>query len=382
MRILSVGGGSGGHVTPIAAVCKKLIERDPNVELRAWCDKPFAARLEHMLEGSAKVETISSGKFRRYANLTLAQHLRYHIFKTHLRNLADGFKIAAGFVQSFVKLILWRPDVVFCKGGFVCLPAGLAAHLLRIPLVTHDSDTVPGLTNRILSRYAAKIGTGSPLENYPNYPKGRTEYVGIPVRDEIRKFSDQEKIQAKSDLGFNGEEPLVLSIGGGGGANALNQLVANIADDLTKKHIQVLLLTGKGRSQSIKPHPNDRFHIVEFMTDDLSKAIGAADLAITRAGATAIAEFAVASSPVIIIPSPHVAGDHQTKNAAVYSQAQAAVVIKQRDAIDDPGLLLNTVVELIDSPLERRRLSRNLSGFAKNDALDKMVDMILSGAEK
>ena len=239
MRILSVGGGSGGHVTPIVAVCAKLHEQAPDAELRVWCDRRFAGRLREMLGGNVRVDAIASGKLRRYANLTLMQHLKYHLFKTHLRNLIDVFKIIAGFVQSFCKLIVWRPDVVFCKGGFVCLPVGLAAHWLRIPLVIHDSDTVPGLTNRFLARYATKIGTGAPVENYPNYPGSRTTYIGIPVRDEIRRFTASEKSAAKTQLGFDATLPLVLAGGGGGGANALNRMVAAIAPELTKRNAQI-----------------------------------------------------------------------------------------------------------------------------------------------
>ena len=370
-----MGGGSGGHVTPIVAVCHKLQQQAPDAELRVWCDRRFADRLREMLGQSVRVDAIVSGKFRRYANLTLAQHLKHHLFRTHLRNIVDIFKIATGFVQSFVKLLLWRPDVVFCKGGFVCLPVGLAARCLRIPLVIHDSDTVPGLTNRVLSRFATKIGTGAPTENYPNYPKDRTHYVGIPVRDEIRVFTATEKAAAKTKLGFDAHKLLILAVGGGGGANALNRMVAGAAPELTGQGAQILLLAGKGKSDLIEA--NDNFHVVEFMTDEFITALAAADIAITRAGATALAEFAAINMPIVIVPSPHLAGNHQTKNAAVYAKAKAGIVLDQREADKQPKLLLDAITSLLASPQLRTELGHNLRQFSRPDALDEMVRMIL-----
>ncbi len=375
-----MGGGSGGHVTPIVAICAKLRQQVPDAELRAWCDRRFAARLRDMLGNEVRVDAIISGKYRRYANLTLTQHLKYHLFRTHLRNVVDIFKIAMGFVQSFFKLIVWRPDVVFCKGGFVCLPVGLAAHALRIPLVIHDSDTVPGLTNRILSRFATRIGTGAPVENYPNYPEKRTRYVGIPVRDEIRAFTADEKATAKATLGFNPARPLVLIVGGGGGANALNRMALSIAPDLTGQGTQILLLAGKGKADSTLVSSSPDFQIVEFMTDDFVTALAAADVAVTRAGATALAEFATIGLPIIIVPSPHLAGDHQTKNAAVYAEAAAGIVIDQRQAAKQPELLGQAITELVGSPQLRADLGRNLKQFARPSALDDMVSMILEVA--
>lgn len=328
-----------------------------------------------------RVDTIISGKFRRYANITLAQQLRYHLFKTHLMNVVDLFKIAAGLIQSFVKLIIWRPDVVFCKGGFVCLPVGIAAKMLRIPIVIHDSDTVPGLTNRILSRYAVKIGTGAPIENYP-YPVSKMIFVGIPVRSDIRKFNGKEKEQAKMDLGFDPSKKLLLAVGGGGGASNLNWMVAKIVEQILKQDWQILMLTGRNKSSEIKSIQPEQpgFKIVEFMTDGMDGAIGAADIAITRSGATAVAEFATAKTPIVVVPSPHLAGDHQTKNARVYAAADAALVVDERDYDQDEDVFLRTVTRLMNDEKLQKKLGNNLSQFAIADCLDKMVDMIIEAA--
>ena len=154
MRILCVGGGSGGHITPIVAVIDKLLNKKgqtrkgENYDIRVWCDRKFAPQAKKLLaDDDIRVDIIAAGKLRRYANLKwwYRWFSPYHIIHTHIPNLIDMFKIAGGFIQSFVKLLVWRPDVVFCKGGYVSLPVGVVAHLYHIPLVIHDSDTVPGL---------------------------------------------------------------------------------------------------------------------------------------------------------------------------------------------------------------------------------------------
>ena len=133
MRILCVGGGSGGHITPIVAIVKTIREQKPHVDIRVWCDRGFASQARQLLGADTRVSVVVSGKYRRYANISFWSHIRYHLIKTHLANFIDLFKIGFGFFQSLCKLIIWRPNVVFCKGGFVCLPVGVAAHILRIP---------------------------------------------------------------------------------------------------------------------------------------------------------------------------------------------------------------------------------------------------------
>ena len=385
MRILSVGGGSGGHVTPVVAVVKKLHQINPESDLRVWCDRRYYKQTHDMISNIARVDVIASGKLRRYANLTIMQHIKYHLFRTHLRNFFDLFKFTYGILQSIFKLIIWRPDVIFLKGGFVCLPVGLAAHLLQIPMVIHDSDTVPGLTNRILSKYATKIGTGAPTENYPNYPKDRTEFVGIPIRSEIKKLSGAERNSAMKSLGLNSDSKFILAVGGGGGASRLNRAVVDAAPDITDRSAEIILVTGRGKSDEIKIPDSltGRLHVVEFLdSDKIADAIGSANVVVSRAGATFVAEFAAVGVPLILIPSRFLAGDHQTKNAAVYSKANAAIVLDERDMDNDPQLLSEYVNMMLNNPKKAKIMSENLKTFARNDSLDKMVSMIVRVARK
>ena len=215
MRILTVGGGSGGHVTPVVAVIHEIKKSYPNAEIRFWCDYKFYVQASEILANFDKmipVQKIVAGKLRRYHHLSFARQLFWPSLM--YANFKDSFLVVAGFFQSIFKLIAWRPDVVFAKGGYVCLPVGIATKLLGIPLVIHDSDAHPGLTNRILSRWADKIATGAPLKYY-SYPKNKTEYVGIPVAEYFKKFSKNEMQNAKKEWGIDEKLPLVVITGGG-----------------------------------------------------------------------------------------------------------------------------------------------------------------------
>jgi UDP-N-acetylglucosamine--N-acetylmuramyl-(pentapeptide) pyrophosphoryl-undecaprenol N-acetylglucosamine transferase len=381
MRILCVGGGSGGHITPGVAVVEEMQKESPdNLEIRVWVDRRFAPPTRELLQDSVKIQVIVSGKFRRYANLSLWKKIRYHIFRTYLRNFLDLFKIGFGFLQSFAKLIFWRPNVVFCKGGYVCLPVGLAARILRIPLVIHDSDTVPGLTNKILAKFASRIGTGSPVENYPNYPRKITKFVGIPVRPEFKKLSEKDKKNAKKSLGFNDDKSLIFVAGGGGGAQIFAEALPIIVPEIIKNKAQILLSAGRGKSFAPAKNLAKDFFVKEFITENYAEILNACDIFVTRAGATSLAEAASANCATIIIPSPYLAGDHQTKNAAVYANSGAAVVIDERNIEKNPEILLDEIKKLLDDESYREKLGDNLARFIKPNALLEMVKMILSEA--
>jgi len=270
---------------------------------------------------------------------------------------------------------------VFCKGGYVCLPVGIVAHLYKIPLVIHDSDTVPGLTNRVLARFATAIGTGAPVENYPSYPKSKTKFVGIPVRDEIEPASVRERNALKKKLGFSVRRPLIMAMGGGLGAAEINAAVAQNAAKLIDKGADILLLCGRGRSVALDltDEQLDHIQVQEFSTE-IADSMRACDLMITRAGATTMAELAAIKVPTIIIPSPYLAGDHQTKNAMVYQKAGAAIVINQFKLEKQPALLSQAINRILSDPAKAKQMAQNLGKFARPNALKDMADLILGAA--
>lgn len=390
MKILLVGGGSGGHVTPIIAIAKKLYQCDSHNEIIIWTDKKFLAQtlsLAHSeLPSRVKIECISSGKLRRYANLNFRYKYFswYHLTHTHLPNLIDTKRVISGFVQSWIKLRHLQPDVIFCKGGYVCLPVGLAAHGLHLPMVIHDSDTVPGLSNRVLARFANAIATGSPIENYPNYPRKITKFVGIPVRAEFKKLDDRSRRDVKKSIGLDPQKKLIFVAGGGGGATIFSTIFRKIAPKLIADfNVQIFLLAGKGSGFDVGSDLKRDFIVKDFITTEYPDLLNACDIFVTRAGATSLAEAAVSATTTIIIPSPYLAGDHQTKNAAIFAKAGAAIDLRQNVTEDhfDERLsqeLFDNIAKLLRPDGLRRRvqLGENLAKFAKKDALDAIVDMI------
>jgi len=326
------------------------------------------------------IHTIAAGKLRRYYHLTVLRQLLWPSLV--LSNIKDGFLVVAGFFQSLFKLIIWRPDVVFAKGGYVCLPVGIAARILRIPLVIHDSDAHPGLTNRCLSRFATKIATGAPLEYY-SYPSKKSRYVGIPVAPEFHKFSNQERLEAKKEWGINPDYPLVVVTGGGLGASRINDAVALALDDLTK-FCSIILISGMGQYdelRSITPPNSDRFQLYSFISSGMASLLGAADVVVTRAGATTIIELAALAKPTILIPNGKLSGGHQLKNTAVYLKQDAVKAIDEDTMVENPNILVSSIRNMLDNPEAMAKMAHRFASFSRPNAAIDMAEMIISATK-
>lgn len=332
----------------------------------------------HGVEPGMRIARIISGKLRRYHHLTVWQHLFWP--RLMLLNIRDGFKVLVGIVQSLVKLIFWRPDVIFTKGGYVCMPVGIAAGILRIPLVIHDSDAHPGLTNRVLAKWACVIATGAPLEFYP-YPKAISTYVGIPIDPSFVPLTARQKAQAKKDLGFEADRPLIVITGGGLGATRINDAVVREIYSLEKLG-SVLLITGAGNydeMHTILP-PSKHLRVEAFITEGMAAIVGAADAVIARAGATTILELAAVGAPTILVPNAKLTGGHQVKNAEVYAHAHAVKILDEQTMLDDDKALTHAVRDLLESPEAVAQMTKNFRSFARPDATTVMAQMIIEAA--
>ena len=384
MRILAAGGGSGGHVTPVVAVLREVKQRYPDTEIQFWCDRKFgvtARSVMHHFDPAIKVETISSGKLRRYHHLSVLQQLLK--FRTIvLPNIIDMAKVVIGLVESLVKLVAWRPDVVFTKGGFVCLPIGVAAKMLRIPLVIHDSDAHPGLTNRILARWATAIGTGAPLQFY-NYPATKAQYVGVPVRADFMPYKPEQQAAAKRALGLSSERPLVVVTGGGLGAKRLNMAVASDLHALLQ-HTNIVLISGEAQydeMNALTPGDDKRFQLYPFVNQGMAKMLGAADIVVARAGATTIVELAALAKPTILVPNGYLTGGHQLKNAAVYAEKGAVSVLDEEELEREPSKLTDEVLNLLADKTRLHAMGSAFHAFAKPNAAKDMAEMIVAAAK-
>lgn len=362
---------------------KELRAEHSDVELRFWCDKNFAPQAQKIVsefDATIPVETIMAGKFRRYHHLNAIQHLLWPSLMW--ANLKDLFKIAGGFSQSIWKLFFWRPDVIFTKGGFVCLPVGIAAKVLRIPLVIHDSDAHPGLTNRVLSRWADRIGTGAPLEYY-SYPAEKARYIGIPINTAFRPYSNAEQRAAKKKWGVHPDKPLLVVTGGGLGAGRLNGVVAASLDKL-QRYVSVVLVAGTAHYDTLRktmPADSASFQLHPFITN-IDSLLGAADVVATRAGATTILELAALQKPTILVPNAALTGGHQLKNAAVYGDAQVAIVVDEDAMVEEPDILVRAVASYLNDPKTTASMTERFGQFARPHAAKDMAAMILEVVPK
>ena len=378
VKVLLTGGGTGGHITPLLAVAHELKSQRPDVQLTYVGER--GGKFLDMVVSDGTVQTvrlIHAGKFRRYHGESWLTRLLD--VRTNLLNLRDAVFFCIGVVQAVWFMLLHRPDAVFIKGGFVGVPVGLAAALLRVPFVTHDSDTVPGLANRIIGRWARLHATAMPASFY-SYPKSRVKHVGIPLTDKFKPVDDTLRAEYRKSLGIPTDARVLFITGGSQGAQSLNQIVAEVVPTLLadNKKLFVFHQAGKGADSVYagREVPEGRLQVFEFAAD-LYRYSGAADVVVTRAGATSVAEFAVQGKACILVPHPFLTGGHQVKNAKHLEQAGAVLALGQTQLEKRPELLLGAVQGLLDDSTTRQRLVANLRSTAKQDAAQELAQVIL-----
>lgn len=266
------------------------------------------------------------------------------------------------------------------------VPVGIAARMRRIPIVTHDSDTVPGLANKIVGRWAVLHATGMPAKYY-SYPKEKTVFVGIPIDEQIKEVAPSAQAQYKEDLGLGRQSRVLLIAGGGNGSRRLNELTAAIVPKLfaSNDNLKIVHIAGSQHEQAVKEQysktltPTDQKRVKVFgFTSDFYKYSAAADLIISRAGATVLAEFAAAAKACIIIPSPFLAAGHQLKNAEELEEKQAALIINNDGSPDE---LLSAASRLLADDAYRNKLAANLHDTIRTGAAKQLAELLIKVAE-
>ncbi|MEK7624648.1 MAG: UDP-N-acetylglucosamine--N-acetylmuramyl-(pentapeptide) pyrophosphoryl-undecaprenol N-acetylglucosamine transferase [Patescibacteria group bacterium] len=373
IRILLTAGGTGGHIYPLISVTDEIYrlagERNFNLEIKYF--GPASSLNAEFESRGVGVEKIISSKLRRYFSLN---------------NFIDAFKFILGFFQALFKIFWFMPDLVFSKGGPGALAVIMAARFYRIPIMIHESDTIPGLTNSLSAKFAKNIFIA--FEKAAQYfPPEKTIPVGNPIRAGIlRDIPEQET--AKKNLGFNSSEPLVLVVGGSQGALRINNFVLdNLGEILdlaqlfhqsgpvnfseTKKEADFLLRTLGDSYQK-------RYQLVGYLQDakTVKEAFAAADLVISRAGSGSIFEIAAFGKPSILIPIPEeVVGEHQIINAYEYAKTGAAVVIEESNF--KSSIVLDQARKILTNPELQNKMSQAAKNFAKPEAAKKIAEEIL-----
>lgn len=334
--------------------------------------------LEKRLAVFDEIYRVSSGKFRRYHGRSLWAKMTD--LKTLVLNVIDIFKIAAGFWQARRLLKRLRPAAVFSKGGYVVVPVGLAARWHKLPLMTHDSDSRAGLANRLVGRWAALHATGYPPAYY-DYPKAKTVYTGIPVDPRLRPVDAKLQAAMKRRLGHKADDKILLVGSAGHGSKSINQLLAAAAPRLFQSVPNLVIYHLAGRQhveatvgayrQNLDQARLKKIKVLGFV-DDFYVYSAAADLIVTRAGATALAEFAVQGKALVVIPAAWLPGGHQAANARELGSAAKIV----DDGIE-PADFASLVASLLNDPRSRQQLAARLSAKAKPEAASQIASQLL-----
>ncbi len=271
------------------------------------------------------------------------------------------------------------------KGGYVGLPVGLIARLFKIPYVIHESDAVAGLANRLLMKKARTVAFGMPIPDelkkaHPNYI-----WTGIPVGPEYRPVSASRQTSLKKAFGFSVEKPLVVITGGSQGSENLNEATRIVLPELLKT-ASVGLIAGRKHYEDmidLKQYENwdhaaleSDFRMWEFNTT-MNELMGAADVVVSRAGATTIAELASLKKPIIIVPFEFLPGSHQVKNAERLADSGAAIMLKDAEMMKNPAKLLEDIRHLIRSPKLSEDMAEKLHEKARPDAARHLAKLIL-----
>lgn len=321
---------------------------------------------------------IPSGKFRRYGRSLLAEALD---IKTTAQNFRDLFKFIGGLGQAYRLLRKIRPSVVFVKGGYVGMPVGIAAARLKIPLVLHESDAVFGMANKYLSKKAAAIGVGFPTEAYKSYGLDNLHFVGSPVRQQTKQGN---KKAALKHFDLNEKKPNILIFGSSRGSTPINLVIFDNLEMLTQKY-NLLHITGESDierarflARKLNLENKSSYRPYSFLKAEMGLAYAAADIAVTRAGATSLAELAIWKKPSIVIPRPSASNDHQNANAR-YMSRQGAIIVIPQSKLTGPRLL-SELDRITTNKSECNSLSSQIAKFARADASEKMAQIVIKTA--
>jgi UDP-N-acetylglucosamine--N-acetylmuramyl-(pentapeptide) pyrophosphoryl-undecaprenol N-acetylglucosamine transferase len=378
--IILSGGGTGGHITPILAVAHQLKQQDPNVRIVYVRER--GNKFAEVTDASQVIDetrTIWAGKYRRYYGESALQRLLD--VKTNLLNIRDSFYFLIGTVQSWFLLGALRPDAILLKGGFVGVPVGFAAAARHIPFVTHDSDAIPGLANRMVGRWAVRHAVAQQVTQY-TYPQSRTEQVGVLLEPDFKEVSEAEQGAFKQQLGIDPSYHVLLVTGGSSGAQRLNEAVVKIVDKLLTDYpdLYVIHQVGKGKAGVYGTYTHPRLQVLEFMRP-MFVYTGVSDVVVARSSGNTIAELGAQAKAVIAVPSPFLTGGHQIKNAEQLQAQGAALVVSETAAGTDVAALDVSIRELLDDPARRRQLAATLHGMTIMDAAHRLAAILLDIAQ-
>lgn len=368
MRILFTGGGTGGHFYPIVAVAreiKEVLKEEHILDVKLYYAGPDEFGHDILRKEEIEPIVILSGKWRRYASL---------------QNIIDIFKIIIGIFKATILLFMIMPDVVFSKGGYGSIPAVIVSILYRIPLMIHESDSRPGLVNRMAALFADRVGV-SFESALPFFPKKKTTaLIGNPIRKSILGGS---RDLAEEEFSIFSRRPVILIMGGSQGSRIMNQALLGAIRELTKQ-FEIIHQTGSDNFQDVKGEASviltkeeaGYYHPIAFFDDrSLKSAYAIADVIVSRAGASSIFEIAAVGKPAILIPLKNSAQEHQKLNAYEYTEYGAAAILEEENLI--PSVFLNEIKKLVNDAERQALMKDRARRFSKLDSANSIAREVL-----
>jgi len=357
-RLIITGGGTGGHIFPALAIANEFKARHADAEI-LFVGATGRMEMTRVPEAGYKIIGLWISGLQR---------------KLTLSNLAFPIKLISSYFKARGILKKFKPHAVIGTGGYASGPILLAATRNNIPSLIQEQNSYAGLTNKQLGAKVQKVCVAYPnMENY--FPKDKIVFTGNPVRKDILDLNSKREV-ALNHFGFSPNEKTLLILGGSLGARTINESILEGIDRLVDSQVQVIWQTGKAYYESVRTQIQDkdlrRIRVHDFLKQ-MDLAYAASDAVISRAGALAISEICLAKRPCILVPSPNVAEDHQTKNAMTLVNEGAARMIKDTEA---KNLLVSESLKLIYDQQLCDSLSENIGRMGKPKATENIVDEI------
>lgn len=354
-KIILSGGGTGGHIYPAIAIANELKRRFPNAEF-LFVGAHDRMEMEKVPEAGYHIKGLWISGIQR---------------KLTLKNLAFPFKLISSVWNARKIVKHFKPDIAIGTGGFASGPLLYVAALKNIPTLIQEQNSYPGITNKFLSKKAHKICVAyDHLERF--FPKNKIIKTGNPVRQGLLSI-DSKTLEAKRVFNLNPDKRTLLVLGGSLGAKRVNELIEKKLDFLNTQNIQIIWQCGKLYYAQYKIYNNTKdVRVYEFL-NDMDLAYAAADIVISRAGASSVSELCIVGKPTIFVPSPNVAEDHQTKNALAVVEKDGALLIHEADLEVD---FENKFSQLIASPKRQKELGQNIKQLALVNATTDIADEV------
>lgn len=372
MTIVFTGGGTGGHFYPIIAIAEALDDLVREKRLIApalYYLAPNSFDEKALFANGITYVHVPAGKMRRYASF---------------KNVTDFFITMLGIFSAAITLFRLYPDVVMSKGGYGSVPTVLAARLLRIPVIIHESDAKPGRANLLAAKFAVKIAISfeSAAKYFPERVQSKIARTGIPIRKALMRTETEG---AQQYLKLEKDIPTILILGGSQGALKINEMLlsslprlvsfANIIHQTGHVHfanVQAVASVVLGKD----PHA-DRYHPVDYLSEvSLQRAAGVATVVVSRAGANSIAEIGLWKKPAILIPIPESVSHDQRTNAYSYAKTGAAIVLDEENLTSH--ILTSEIERIINDPELAKQMGAAAEGFTDPDAARILATEVLT----